>query len=331
MIGKVAVIGAGSLGTAIAQIASNNVEEVYLYAKRKKVVDEIIETRVNSEYCPTFELSHKIKPICNFDTIFDIEAIFFCVPSSAVRDTAKKIKNGLDYKSSIIVSTAKGIEYPSTKTMSKIIFEEIGKNPVIFSGPTFASEIILNLPGIANIASKNSRELEIVEEVLTTDNFLVDITDDVIGTEMCSILKNINAIACGICEGIGINENARYAILTKGFNETKEIVAKIGGDSRTVDKYCGFGDLVLTSTSEKSRNHTLGMIYGQKIIIDEKSPGVVFEGKKSIMAIKRICEEYNIESTITNFVYNIVSENQNPLQEFQQLWESLSGDIKCKE
>jgi glycerol-3-phosphate dehydrogenase (NAD(P)+) len=324
MIRKVAVIGAGSLGTAIAQIVSNNAEEVYLYARREKVVDEIMETRVNSEYYPAIKLSDKIKPKYNFDNDFDSGVIFFCVPSSAVRDTAKKIKNGINYKNSIIVSTAKGIEYPSTKTMSQIIFEETGTNPVIFSGPTFASEIMLNLPTVVNIASKNIHDLEVVKELLTTDNFLVDIiTDDVIGTEMCSILKNINAVAYGICDGININDNAKYAVLTKGFNETKEIVAKVGGDPKTVNNYCGFGDLALTSTSEKSRNYTLGMLYAKKIIIDEKSSGILFEGKKSILTIKKICDEYNIESLVTNFVYAITIENQSPSQEFQKLWKKL--------
>ena len=331
MIGKVAVIGAGSLGTAIAQIASNNVEEVYLYAKRKKIADEIIETGINSEYYPALELSPKIKPICNFDNGFDPEAIFFCVPSSAVRDIAIKIKKEIYYKNSVIVSTAKGIEYPSTKTMSKIIFEEIGKNTVVFSGPTFASDIILNLPTIVNIASKKVYELEVVKEVLTTDNFLVDVSSDVIGVEMCSILKNINAIAYGICEGMNINDNAKYAVLTKGFNETKEIVAKVGGDPKTADKYCGFGDLVLTSTSKKSRNYTLGMLYGERIIINEESSGILFEGKKSIMAVKEICDEYNIKSVITNFVYDVTIENKSSLQEFQKLWKSLSRERKCKE
>lgn len=324
MIRKVAVIGAGILGTAIAQIVSNNVEDVYLYARREKVVNEIIETRVNSEYYPMVKLSDKIKPVCNFNNYSNPDVIFFCVPSSAVRDTAIKIKNESNYKNSVIVSTAKGIEYPSIKMMSKIIFEELAKNPVVFSGPTFASEIILNLPTIANIASKNSHELEVVKEVLTTDNFLVDISSDVIGVEMCSILKNISAIAYGICEGMNINDNAKYAVLTRSFNETKEIVAKIGGDPKTVDKYCGFGDLVLTSTSKKSRNYTLGMLYGERIIIDEKSSGILFEGKKSIRAVKKICDEYNIESVVVNFVYNAICEQEPPKMAFKILWRNMS-------
>ena len=116
----------------------------------------------------------------------------------------------------------------------------------------------------ANISSNNSKNLDLVKKVLTTDKFNVKINDDIIGTECCGVIKNINAIAYGICEGMNINDNARYAVLTKGFNETKDIIEAMGGKRSTVDDYCGFGDLVLTATSRESRNHTLGMLYGQR-------------------------------------------------------------------
>jgi len=209
------------------------------------------------------------------------------------------------------------------KRMSQIIVEELGKNPVVFSGPTFASEIILNLPTIVNIASKTSGELKMVKEVLATDNFLVNISDDVIGTEMGGVIKNINAIAYGICKGLHLNENAKCAVLTKGFNEMKEIVVAMGGTQKTVDNYAGFGDLVLTSTSEKSRNNTLGVLYGQKIVIDERSSGILFEGKKSVRAIRNLCEAYNIESLVTDFVYDVLCRNESPEISFNNLWRRL--------
>ena len=140
---------------------------------------------------------------------------------------------------------------------------------------------------------------------VSNDEYL-KIIDDVNGLEICGIIKNINAIANGICEGMNINENARYAILTKGFEETQKIVEAIGGDPSTVKEYCGFGDLVLTSTSNESRNHTLGMLYGQRIIVDEDASGIVVEGKKSIKAIRDICEKTDTESIVVDFVYDVV-------------------------
>ncbi len=322
MIDNVAVIGAGSLGTALAQLLSRNVNQVYLFARREKIVEDILKKKCNCEYFPAFELSHKIIPISTFENFRDFEILFFCVPSSGVREVARSLKDSLNSQC-IIVSTAKGIEYPSIKTMGQIIYEELGIDAVVLSGPTFASNILLNLPTIATIASKNINDLYKVKAALVTDNFLVSITYDVIGTEICSILKNINAIAYGICEGIKINENAKYSILTVGFNETKEIVSRLGGDPKTVDTYCGFGDITLSSTSSGSRNHTLGMLYGQGIVVDESTSGILFEGKKSIRAIKTICDRYGIKSNVTNFVYEVVFENHNPYEAFRELWANL--------
>lgn len=319
MIGKVSVIGAGSLGTAIAQLVSNNAEEVFLHARRKETVETISKTRRNLEYYPNTLLSQRIKPLINYDLDFNPEIIFLCVPSSSVRVVSSEIQ-GLIGEDTVLVSTAKGVEYPSTNTMSEIIFEKTGERPVIFSGPNFASEIILNLPTITTIASEKSSDNNKVKDVLSTDEFLVETTDDIVGTEWCSILKNINAIAYGVCEGMKINDNAKFAVLNRGFNEIKQIVTALGGDPLTVDNYCGFGDMILTATSDKSRNHTLGMIYGQRISIDESSSGILFEGKKSAMAVKKICERMGIESLVTEFTFNVLNYEKSPKIAFRELW-----------
>ena len=105
-----------------------------------------------------------------------------------------------------------------------------------------------------------------------------------------------------------INENARYSILTKGFKDTIKIIESIGGNSQTAHEYCGFGDLIMTSTSAESRNHTLGILYGQRLVIDEVASGIVFEGKNSIKAVKDICNKNNINSDIVDFVYEVIIE-----------------------
>lgn len=318
----VAIIGAGGLGTAIAQLISINSNKVYLYARRKELVEEIEKTRHNTEYYPNNRLNDNIIPVNTFEVLKYCSVIFLCVPSSAFRKTVIELDKYVN-ESSVIVSTAKGIEYPSINTMSSIFNEYHDNDIVVFSGPNFASEIILKLFTVADIASSNEESLKIVESLLTTKSFRVKKTNDVIGTELCGILKNINAIAYGICEGMNINDNARYAILTKGFNETKEIITKLGGDRDTVNGYCGFGDMVLTSTSRESRNHTLGMLYGQRIVVDEKSSGIIFEGKKSIKSIKQLCDEHKIESLIVNFVYDVIVNNINPKKAFRDLWDHI--------
>jgi len=319
---KVSVIGAGGLGTAIAQLVSVNADSVYLYARRRELVDEISKTRHNSEYYPNLKLADNIIPINDFSHVKESDIVFLCVPSSGIRSVLKELVNDL-CDDCIIVSTAKGIEYPSLNTMSEIIAEYFDKSPVVFSGPNFAFEIAQSQFTAANIASDNQEYLNILKKVLSTDEFKVKANEDVIGTECCGVIKNINAIAYGICEGMNINDNARYAVLTKGFNETKDIIESLGGKRDTVDDYCGFGDLVLTATSRESRNHTLGMLYGQKIVVDEKASGIIFEGKNSIMAIKSLCDNNSVNSIIVNFVYEVMVDLIPPKIAFRKLWGSL--------
>lgn len=319
---KVSVIGAGGLGTAIAQLISVNADTVYLYARRKEIVDEISKTKCNTEYYPNLKLADNIIPTCDFEHVKKCDVVFLCVPSSGIRSPLKELSKHI-CKDCTLVSTAKGIEYPSLKTMSEIIAEYFDRYPVILSGPNFASEIALSLFTVANIASDNPKHLNLVKKVLTTDEFKVKLNDDVIGTECCGVIKNINAIAYGICEGMNLNDNARYAVLTKGFNETKDLIEALGGKRDTVNDYCGFGDVVLTSTSGESRNHTLGMLYGQRIVVDEKASGIIFEGKNSIMAIKDLCTKNSINSTIVDFVYDIMVNSIPPKIAFKILWNKI--------
>ena len=319
---KVGVIGAGSLGTALAQTVAENVDAVYLHLRREELAKSINETRFNDEYYPNTQLKENIIATTDLNDLKECEIIFLSIPSSAFRTTLESMKSIVN-EDTILVTTAKGIEYPSLKTMGNLIEEYYDDSFVALSGPNFASEIMLNLPTVSNISSRNMDNSKKVKKVLTTKQFKVKILDDVIGLEICGVIKNINAIANGICEGMDINENARYGVLTKGFNDTIKIIKSIGGEESTVTEYCGFGDLVLTSTSLESRNHTLGMLYGQRIIVDEKASGIVFEGKNSIRAIKDICEKNGIESVIVDFVYDVIINRVPPQLAFRTLWKNI--------
>jgi len=319
---KVGVIGAGSLGTALAQTIAENVDTVYLQLRREDLAKTINSTGYNSEYYPNTKLRNNIIATTDLNDLKDCKIIFLSIPSSAFRSVLEQLQTIIP-NDTILVTTAKGIEYPSLKTMGKLIEEYFDENYVGLSGPNFASEIVLNLATVSNIASKSKENALKVKKVLSTPQFKVKILDDVVGLEICGVIKNINAIANGICEGMNINENARYGVLTKGFEETGKIIEAFGGDATTAGEYCGFGDLVLTSTSTESRNHTLGMLYGQRIIVDEKASGIVFEGKNSIMAVKDICENTNTDSVIVNFVYDVIVKQTPPKIAFKTLWDNI--------
>ena len=319
---KVGIIGAGSLGTALAQTIAQNVDDVILHLRRQSLADDINGTRFNTEYYPNVRLMDNIRATTDLNDLTDCKVIFLSIPSSAFRQTLDSLKD-VASADTILVTTAKGIEYPSLKTMGNLIEEYFDDEYVALSGPNFASEIVLNLPTVSNIASKNEKNALMVRDILSTKQFKVKVIDDVIGLEICGIIKNINAIANGICEGMNVNENARYGVLTKGFEDTARIVESIGGEASTAGEYCGFGDLVLTSTSFESRNHTLGMLYGQRLIVDEKASGIVFEGKNSIMAIKDICDNNGIKSVIVDFVYDIIVQHALPKIAFRKLWDEI--------
>ena len=319
---SVGVVGAGALGTAISQRISENVCEVTLLLRNGDLCKDINSMHLNTQYYPNTTLNDNITATVDINDLSGCDIIFLAIPSSAFRGFLKDLKE-VAKEDAVIVTTAKGIEYPSLKTMGNIIEEYFDENYVALSGPNFASEIMQNLPTVTNISSRNPENSQRVRDVLTTKQFKVKIIDDIKGIELCGVLKNINAIANGICEGMNINENARFAILTKGFKDTLEIINAIGGSSESVHEYCGFGDLILTSTSTESRNHTLGILYGQRLIIDEQASGIVFEGKNSIRAVKDICQNNDVQSAVVDFVYEVIIEKENPIIAFNRLWSEI--------
>lgn len=317
----VGVIGAGAMGTAVAQTVAPNAN-VLLYARREEICNDINNTNVNSQYFPNVKLHENITSVCDLNKLQDVEIVFLCIPSSVMRELVEKL-NKIINKDCIFVSTAKGVENKTNKTMTNII-EEITKRPAVaFSGPNIASEMVKSLSASTTIACTDKDYLNKVKNVLVTDSFKVNANTDVIGTEFCGIIKNVVAISQGICEGMDINNNAKFAAFTKSFIETKDIIEKLGGKRDTVDDYCGFGDIVTASTLTVSRNHTLGVLRGQGIVIDEKASGVLFEGKNTTIILKKLCDELNVNSLTVDFVYDVIIKNENPKKAFHKLWEQL--------
>ena len=318
---KVGIIGAGALGTALAQSISKNLEKVFLYARRSKIANDI-NNGYNEEYYPNIKLNENIIGINDLNKLADMDCIILTIPSSNLRELMRDLVNIIK-TNCIIVSTIKGIDKLSSKTASQIIMD-VSNNPVaVLAGPNIAREIIQNLPAATTIALNDKSSEEILTKIFESEIFKLQFNHDLIGTELCGIVKNILAISFGNCEGLNINDSAKFAILNKGFVETKDIIEILGGNSKTIFDYCGFGDIVTASTLSVSRNHTLGVLYGQKIVIDEKATGIVFEGKNSIRTIKKLCDENNIFSTIVEFVNDVIIKNNNPELSFKEMWNNI--------
>ena len=319
---NIGVIGAGAMGTAISQSIAENVDNLFLYARKQEICDEINRTHYNSQYYPNIELKSNIVGINDLNELTKAEIIFLCIPSSTVREVTLKLNNIISSKC-ILVTTAKGIESNTNKRMTEVIEEITGRPAVALSGPNIASEMAKNLSTATTISCSDENYLEKVKKVLQTKKFKVNSNTDVVGTEYCGIIKNVLAISQGICEGLDINDNARFALFTKSYAETKDIIDKLGGKRDTVDDYCGFGDIITASTLSVSRNHTLGVLYGQGIVVDEKSSGILFEGRNTTLILKNICEKYNINSLTVDFVYDVIVDKNNPRLAFNKFWDGL--------
>ena len=319
---NIGVIGAGAMGTAISQSIAENADKLFLYARKKEICDEINSTHYNSQYYPNLELKDNIIGINDFEKLKEVNIIFLCIPSSNVREVTTEL-NKIISEDCILVTTAKGIESSTNKRMTEVIEEIIERPVVALSGPNIASEMAKNLSTATTIACKDDDYLMKVKTALETKKFKVNANNDVVGTEFCGIIKNVLAISQGICEGLDINDNARFALFTKSYAETKDIIEKLGGKRDTVDDYCGFGDIITASTLSVSRNHTLGVLYGQGIVVDEKSSGILFEGRNTTVILKNICEKYNLQSLTVDFVYDVIVEKNNPRLAFNNFWDGL--------
>ena len=311
MISKVGIIGAGSMGTALAQSISTRVEEVTLYGRRQEVVDSVNNARYNKNYFPGLRLNPNIRArlISNSLDLADCEAIIIAIPSSEVRSVVNTICDEL--ADTILITVAKGLEYPSLKTMSDIILEE-SKNPdiVSFSGPNFADEIAYGHIASATIGTADASLRATMSDLF--GRFILDFSDDVRAVELCGVLKNVYAIGTGMWDSVYSNYNEHYTFLNMCYKEMCSFLNVISYDKEIFTKFCCFGDFNLTANVDKSRNRTLGLMIGKNIV---KTPhldsSVTFEGSKSVKGIVELADKYNIDMPIAKFVYDVLCGNNN--------------------
>ena len=327
---KACIVGTGSFGTSIAQLISRNLENVYLLSRNSEVIESINNFNINKYYYPSDKLSKNITcyDISNSEKFLDeSDLIIFALPSGSTREVAAglKIKN---HGEKIILSTSKGIEFPSIKTMSQVIKQETGNNRIIsFSGPTFADEMIYGdfTCGTFGIEEDNDHR-EVLLNVFKSDNFLFDTSPDVTGVELCGVLKNIYSIAVGIFDSNSNSNNEHYAFLNLCFKEMYKILNEFSEDKDLILKFCAFGDFNLTTNSDKSRNRTLGLMVGKGMLnLNEFNPSIIFEGLKSVKALEMKTRESGIKAPIVNFVHEMLSDVEGVRNKLNNLLKELQN------
>lgn len=306
---KIAVLGGGSWGTVLANLAAKNNSDVLLWMRDQTVVEQVNSTNTNNKYLPDYVLSKKVVATNFLSDISSADTVIFCIPSDSFRDISKLSSPYLNEAMNLITAT-KGVEESGFTLMSKILEEEIGnKNPIgVLSGPNLAGEIAEGQITGTVIASKNKDLQKSFVEDYSSDEFRVYVSDDPYGVEMGGALKNIYAIACGIADGLNSGENTVGMIMTRGLAEMSRLAIKLDANPKTFLGLSGVGDLITTCASPKSRNHRMGKLLGQGLSVGDakKEIGQTIEGLKTLRVVWEEARKREINMPIVESLYKII-------------------------
>lgn len=319
----ISVIGAGGWGTTLACLLSNKGYDVTLWVREKNVAEEINNTRINSAYLPDITLPDDLRITHSIDdAVKKARYVLNAVPAQYTRAVFKEAFPFIPDQA-IIISASKGIERGTLLTVSCIL-KELSAHPVaVLSGPSFAKEVIKKLPAAVTIATEDKNIGFILQEMFNINNFRVYTHDDILGVEIGGALKNVMAIASGISDSLGLGNNARASLITRGLVEMTRLGVAMGAKEKTFSGLSGIGDLVLTCTSPLSRNYTVGIKLGQgmklKEILDQTRS--VAEGVATAESAFELSKKYNIEMPIIEQVYRVLYEDKDPVLAVKDLLE----------
>ena len=314
MTKRIAIVGAGSWGTALAVIAARAGHEVALWSRDDEVVRSINQDRLNSRYLTSIAIPDRVSATNSIaDALDNASLVLLAAPSHAARQLLTAMTPELN-DDAIVVSVSKGIEIETGKRISEIVKEVAGTRAfVCLSGPSFAKEVVAGSPTAVVAASKDAGAARIVQNDLSFENLRIYTNADVIGTELGGSVKNVMAIAAGMTTGSGFGSNSVAALITRGLAEITRLARREGAQVETLMGLAGLGDLVLTCTGHLSRNRFVGEQLGKGIPLDEivSSMNEVAEGVKTTMAVKQLADRAGLEMPITNEVNAVLYEGKS--------------------
>lgn len=320
---KIGVIGAGSWGSALAIYFSNLGFEVDLWIREPELYNHLKKFRENYLFLDGFKFNELVNFKDGFESFEESEVIFLTIPVQHLREVLGILRDFLKSKKDL-VNCSKGIEIETLKIPSEIIKEELKgkiKNLATLSGPTFSREVVKGMPTAAVFASRKEEFAKFLQEKFSSPTFRFYRSEDIMGVELAGALKNIYAIGSGIIKSMDLGANSWASYLTRALHEMKRFCKFFGGKERTLSGLAGFGDLILTSSFELSRNFTLGLRIGRGEKLEKILEGMnmVAEGAFTLKAVHRIISEKNIEMPIAQVLYEILYENLNLKLAIQKL------------
>jgi glycerol-3-phosphate dehydrogenase (NAD(P)+) len=314
VVQRVAVLGAGSWGTAFGKVLADSGREVTLWARREDVADAVTRTHTNPDYLPGIALPPTMTAtVCAEQAMTGADAVVFAVPSQTLRANLEHWRDLLP-PDVPLVSLAKGVELGTWKRMSEVITEVAGVEAArvaVLTGPNLAREIAEEQPTAAVVACADQDRAEALQLACTTGYFRVYTNTDVVGSELGGAGKNVIALACGIAAGMGYGDNTRASLITRGLAETARLGMALGADPLTFAGLAGLGDLVATCSSRLSRNRTFGEHLGRGATLAEAETanhGQVAEGVKSCLSICELAARHAVDVPIADGVRRVCHE-----------------------
>ena len=328
---KISVLGTGSWGSAIGDLLNQNGHEVIMWQRDAEKV-KAMEVDRKHPFSVDLTFSDEVKFTTDLDSaIKGSQLLVVAVPSHSVRELVSRAVEFIE-DNVIIVNITKGLELDTLLTMSSVISEEtVGKNVSIVSlyGPSHAEEVVRKIPTTLVAASTEENASKKVQYIFSSRVLRVYTNTDILGLELGGSIKNVIAIAAGICDGIGFGDNTKAAILTRGIAEMTRLGVALGAQEKTFAGLSGIGDLFVTCSSKHSRNRYVGEEIGKGRKIDEilSEMKMVAEGVKTAKAVFQLCQKHNVDMPISCAVYNVLYKNNDPLESVNEL---MNRDLRSE-
>ena len=312
---KIAIIGSGAFGIALSQVFIKNTSDIAMWTVPNEY-EELIKYRTNDKVLKGIKVDDRIKISTNLkEVIKDAKIIVIVIPVKYIGNTIKEVANYITGNQHICIAS-KGIIDEECEFAYRTIQKYIHNDRIgVISGGTFAIDMAKEYPMGLTIASKNEDTTKIIKEALTTNFISCEVSDDVIGVEICGAIKNILAIAMGILEGLCAVESTKYTFMARCINDISKMICSLGGKKDTVFTYAGIGDILLTCSSSKSRNFTLGKMIGEKVSkeeLDNYIENTTIEGLYTLKSMKNLLNQNNISMDLINYLEDIIYNDANP-------------------
>lgn len=324
---QVAVVGAGSWGTTLANLLAKKGNDVRLWSYEADVTAEINDTGVNASYLPDVPLDDHLSATSELEEAVRGAAVVVSVsPSQHVRGVMTEAAGAME-RDAVVVSASKGIETKTLETMAEVLEDALPERShralSFLSGPSFAAEVSHEQPTAVTVASRNGRVAKRIQQLFQTDYFRVYTSHDVVGVELGGALKNVMALAAGMAAGLGLGHNTRAALITRGLAEMSRLGVALGANPLTFAGLAGMGDLILTCTGDLSRNRTVGYQLGQGRTLDDilGEMRMVAEGVETTRAAHALAQQEGVEMPIVAEVHSVLFEERSPAEAVQNLME----------